>query len=186
MLTAIGVWWPANQNVSPKIAEGRTILTAKRAPDQPPMQRSAADEQVEAERHHAHRHRQPRGARHLARRQRGIGQRAIGDELALRNQDHAGDREHQHQRQAEQRIDRAVGNAVLHQEQHDRRVQDRALPLTRRADRDPEEPSGRPITAVETGCRYLIWWITIIKYNLKAPAGSAGPFQPTGIASLER
>src|SRR5438034_830474 len=54
--------------------------------------------------------------------------RAIGDEFALRDQDDAGDREHQHQRQAEQRIDRAIGDAVLDQEQHDRRVQDRALP----------------------------------------------------------
>jgi DNA-binding MarR family transcriptional regulator len=43
-----------------------------------------------------------------------------------------------------------------------------------RADRDPEGPSDRPITAVETGSRYLIWWITIIEYNLKALAVSAG------------
>ena len=115
----------------------------ERTSDQPEVQRPAADEQIEAKRHHAHRHRQPRGARHLAGRQRGVGQRAVGDELALRNQDHAGDGEHQHQRKAEQRIDRAVGNAVLHQEQHDRRVQDRALPLTRRADRVPKRTPAR-------------------------------------------
>jgi hypothetical protein len=30
------------------------------------------------------------------------------------------------------------------------------------------EGAADPITAVETGCRYLIWWITIINYNLKA------------------
>jgi hypothetical protein len=30
------------------------------------------------------------------------------------------------------------------------------------------EGAAGPITAVETGCRYLIWWITIINYNLKA------------------
>jgi hypothetical protein len=35
------------------------------------------------------------------------------------------------------------------------------------------------MTAVEKGCRYLVWWITIIKYNLKArPAGA-------GVSSLE-
>ncbi len=137
MLTAIGVWWPASQEVRARIAEGSDDIDRERAADQPQMQRSAAGEQVEAERHDAHRDRQPRGARHLAGRQRGIGQRAVGDELALRNQDHAGDGEHQHQREAEQRIDRAIGNAVLHQEQHDRRVQDRTLPLTRRAGRAP-------------------------------------------------
>ena len=95
------------------------------------------------------------------------GQRAIGDELALRNQDHAGDREDQHQRQPEQGIDRAVGDAVLQQEQHDRRVQDRALPLRRRAARGLRcrRP---PITQLKPRCRYLIWWITIINYNLKA------------------
>jgi hypothetical protein len=48
---------------------------------------------------------------------------------------------------------------------------------------------GRPITAVEKACPYLIWWITIIKYNLKARTGPAAPFQfilSTEIASLER
>jgi hypothetical protein len=36
-------------------------------------------------------------------------------------------------------------------------------------------PAGRPISAVEKACRYLIWWITIIKYNLKAGFGRAFP-----------
>ena len=66
-----------------------------------------------------------------------IPQRAIGDELALRNQDHARDGEHQHQREPEQRIDRTIGNAVLHQEQHDRRVQDSPAPPEHSAGRDP-------------------------------------------------
>jgi hypothetical protein len=96
--------------------------------DQAQVQRAAAGEHIEAERHRAHHHRELGCARHIARRQRGIGQRAEGDELALRNQDDAGDGEHQHQRKAEQCVDRAIGDAVLHQEQHDRRVQDRALP----------------------------------------------------------
>jgi hypothetical protein len=47
-------------------------------------------------------------------------------------------------------------------------------------------PPGRPISAVEKACRYLIWWITIIKYNLKAWQVLAGPSQPIGIASRER
>jgi hypothetical protein len=56
--------------------------------------------------------------------------------------------------------------------------------LTRQAARD--KPPDRPITAVEKCRRYLIWWITIIKYNLKARAALTGPFQPTGIADIER
>ena len=59
-----------------------------------------AGKQVEAEGHHAHRHRQSRGARHLAGCQHGVAQRPIGDEFALRDQDHAGDGKHQHQLQA--------------------------------------------------------------------------------------
>ena len=137
---------------------GSTMLTAERARDQPAVQRLAADKNIEAKRNHAHRHREPRGAGKLARRQRGIGQRAIGDELALRNQDHPRDGEHQHQRQAEQRIDRAIGDAVLHQEQHDRRVQGRTLPLKERRSKMPAgralwRPPGGPITAVEKACR---------------------------------
>ncbi|THD68190.1 MAG: hypothetical protein E7813_11165 [Bradyrhizobium sp.] len=41
-----------------------------------------------------------------------------------------------------------------------------------------EEPRDRPITAVEKRCRYLVWWITIIKYNLKARTAFAGFSQP--------
>ena len=107
---------------------GQADIDRERSPDEPGMQRSAAGEQVEAKCHDPHRQRQPDGARHLACRERGIGQRAVGDKFALRNQDYAGNGEDQHQRKAEQRIDRAVGNAVLDQEQHDRRVQGRALP----------------------------------------------------------
>jgi hypothetical protein len=28
--------------------------------------------------------------------------------------------------------------------------------------------AGDPMAAVEMGCGYLVWWITIINYNLKA------------------
>ena len=93
--------------------EGSTILTAKARAILRPVQRAPRGEQVEREGGRAHRDRELGGARHLARGQRGIGQRAIGDELALRDQDHARHREHQHQRQPQQRIDRAIGDAVL-------------------------------------------------------------------------
>ena len=68
-------------------------------------------------------------ARHAAGGERGVSERAIGDEFALRDQDHPGDGKYQYQRQPKQGIDRAVGNAVLQQEQQDRCVQDRTLPL---------------------------------------------------------
>ncbi|MFK4521453.1 hypothetical protein ABIF20_008818 [Bradyrhizobium japonicum] len=99
------------------------------AHDQAAVQRLARHEQVEHERADAQRQRELCRARHLARGQRGIGQRAVGDEFALGNEDDPRDGEHQHQRQAEQRIDRAIGDAVLYQEQHDGGIQDRTLPL---------------------------------------------------------
>ena len=71
---------------------------------------------------------EPDGARHLAGRQQRIGERAEGDELALRYEDDARDREDQHQRQAKQRVDRTVGDPVLKQKQKDRRIQDRRSP----------------------------------------------------------
>ncbi|MEY9695223.1 hypothetical protein ABH976_006369 [Bradyrhizobium ottawaense] len=106
------------------------------AHDQAAVQRLARDEQVEGESADAERQRELCRARHLARGQRGVGQCAVGDEFALGNEDDAGDGEHQHQRQAEQRIDRAIGDAVLHQEQHDGGIQDRTLPL-KITDRSP-------------------------------------------------
>ncbi len=67
---------------------------------------------------------QPEGRRQVAGGHRRGGERAIGDELALRNEDHAGDGEYQHQRDGQQRIDRAVGDAVLGQDQGDRAIHD--------------------------------------------------------------
>ena len=61
------------------------------------------------------------GAGRLAELQAGERQRAVGDELAGRHPDHARDGEDQHQRQREQRVDRAVGDAVLRQQREDRR-----------------------------------------------------------------
>ena len=124
MLTAIGVLGPASAISQGQDGGRQHDVEGKGAQDPLEPQRSPRVEQVEGKGDHAHRHREPRGARHLAGRQHGVAQRAIGDEFALRDQDDAGDGKHQHQRKPEQRIDRAIGNAVLQQEQHDRRVQD--------------------------------------------------------------
>ena len=68
-------------------------------------------------------HEQAGGAWHLAQVEHGQRQRPVGDELALRHQDDARHREHQHQRKRQQRVDRAVGDAVLQEEEEDRGVQ---------------------------------------------------------------
>ncbi|MDT4849431.1 hypothetical protein D3C72_1284310 [compost metagenome] len=53
----------------------------------------------------------------LAGLQGGHGQRAVGDELALGDQQDARDGEDQQDRQRQQRVDRAVGDAVLAEQQ---------------------------------------------------------------------
>jgi len=68
-----------------------------------------------------HRH-QPERARHLAELQHRDRERAVGDELALRDEDDPGDREHQDEREREQPVDGAVGDAVEHQDAGDRSV----------------------------------------------------------------
>ena len=60
-----------------------------------------------------HADQQPDRAGRLAELQARERQRAVGDELARRDQDDARDGEHQHQRERQQRVDRAVGDAVL-------------------------------------------------------------------------
>ena len=56
------------------------------------------------------------------------GERAIGDELSLRNEDHPGDGEHEHEREREQRIDGAVGDAVLAEDQCNLKIHGREPP----------------------------------------------------------
>jgi len=56
---------------------------------------------------------QPDRAGHFAGLQRGQGQRPEGDEFALRNEDDACDGEDENQREGEQRVNGAVGDAVL-------------------------------------------------------------------------
>ena len=46
-----------------------------------------------------------------------VGQRAVSDELALRDEHHAGDGEHQDEGQRQQGVDGAVDDAVLQQDQ---------------------------------------------------------------------
>jgi hypothetical protein len=48
------------------------------------------------------------------------GQGAEGEEFADGNEDHTGDREHQHQCQRQQHVDRPAGNAVLGQDGENR------------------------------------------------------------------
>ena len=49
-------------------------------------------------------------------------QRAPGDQFALRDENHPGHREQQHQRHAEQGVNRAIDDSVLQQEQNDGRA----------------------------------------------------------------
>src|SRR4029077_3096561 len=69
--------------------------------------------------------------------------------------------------ESEQGIDRAVGDAVLQQEQHDRRVQDGPLPPWPGRAVSKRRPPFLA-TPVESRRRYLICSITIIDHNLKA------------------
>ncbi len=98
------------------------------AHDFPGIECIAACDDVEAKRDDAHAERERRSARHLAGGERCVGQRAEGDEFALRDQDDARHREHKNEREAEQRIDRAACYSVLQQEQKNCTVQD--IPLT--------------------------------------------------------
>ncbi len=72
----------------------------------------------------AHAEREQGGARHLAGGERRVGQRTESDEFTLRDQDDAGHREDEDERETEQRIDRAARYSVLQQEQKNRAVQD--------------------------------------------------------------
>ena len=81
------------------------------------------ERQREARQHDEQSHR-PRHAAHV---QHGEREGAEGDELSLRHQDDARDSEDQNERQRQQRIDGAVGHAVLDEKEQDGGVQARAL-----------------------------------------------------------
>ena len=121
-------------------ARGNKVCQRKDRQRQQKIERDGADErpkaerpphrpQVEHERDRAHQNGEPDGARHLAGREQCIGERAKGDELTLRNEDNAGDREDQHEGKAQQRVDRPVGDPVLKQKKKDRGIQSRPLPV---------------------------------------------------------
>ncbi|MNS97308.1 hypothetical protein D3C72_1316340 [compost metagenome] len=67
----------------------------------------------------AHGQQQPAGLRRMPGLHRGQRERAVGNELPLRDEDDARHREHQHQGQCQQRVDRARGDAVLGQDGSD-------------------------------------------------------------------
>ena len=69
-----------------------------------------------------HSHQQADGAGRLAGLQARERERAVRDELAGGNPDHARDRKHEHQREREQRIDGTVGDAILHQQGEDLQI----------------------------------------------------------------
>ena len=85
----------------------------------PPGPFAHRDHRVEQRRDQAadHQHIDRAGqAAGLQQRQR---QRRIGNEFALRHENHAGDGEHQQQRQRQQGVDGAIGDAVLAEPERD-------------------------------------------------------------------
>ena len=85
-------------------------------------QRLALPDEVEREGAGRQDRQQPDRAGRLAGFERGEGQRAPGDEFALRDEDHPGHREEQDQRDAEQSVNRSIDDFVLQQEQNDGRA----------------------------------------------------------------
>ncbi len=82
---------------------------------------------VEQRRHCREAEQQPDRPRHPAELEQRERQRAEGDELALRDEDDARDREDEDDRERQQRIDGAVGDAVEQQDAGDRSVHAGAL-----------------------------------------------------------
>jgi hypothetical protein len=66
---------------------------------------------------------QPGRSWQLAQLQAGECKRAVGHKFALRDKYHPRHREYQHQGQGQQRVDRAIGQAVLDQKKGDLGVQ---------------------------------------------------------------
>jgi hypothetical protein len=87
---------------------------------------------VEHGRRGAQRQQQPDAARHRAELQHRQRQRAVGDELALRDEDDARDGEHEHERQREQRIDCTVGRTVEGEDAGNREVHGQCRPAASR------------------------------------------------------
>jgi hypothetical protein len=65
---------------------------------------------------------QPQRAGYLASLKAGQRQGTIGNKLSLWNEDYPSDGKHQHQRQRKQRIDCAIGNSILTQQQRNLQI----------------------------------------------------------------
>ena len=113
---------PASSATKAQTASGRPIWASACRSTIRQFRSGAAAPQLEQERRRAEYQQQAHGGGRAAAAQHRIGKRAIGDELALGNEDDPRHGEQQHEREAEQRIDRAVGQAVLKQECEYRRV----------------------------------------------------------------
>ena len=98
--------------------------------------------EVEQRRQRRQPEQQPDRPRHLAELQQRERQRAVGDELALRDEDDPRDREHEHRRQRQQRVDGAVGDAVEEQDAGggEVHVRGRSTPRGRRDGRGGARP----------------------------------------------
>src|SRR5947209_913481 len=88
-----------------------------------PMPDDAGDRGKKSERNE-----EPESRRHAARFESGNRQSRKRDEFALRYEDHARDGKHKHERDRNERINRAVDHRILDEEQNDRRIQDDQAP----------------------------------------------------------
>src|SRR5215208_2554023 len=96
------------------------------------------------QRGHSQRQQQPQHARHPAAMQRGHRERRERNQFALRNEDDARYRKHQHQCQPHQAIHGAIDDAVLHQQQGDLKIHDQ---YRLRAFKRPRIEGGAPTRA---------------------------------------
>ena len=104
---------------SPNSASGYTTLQASIDGYGSPAPLARRDDQFRARHQAACNHQQDHRSGQPARLQRHQRQRAVRNELTLRDEDHTRHGEREHQREREQRIDRTVGDAVLCQQQRD-------------------------------------------------------------------
>ena len=112
-----------HQPAAPAIASGTPVHSSRRARQAAPARRARAARTTSiAPATTAIPTSSPTIPGRLAELQAGERQRAVGDELARRHPDDARDREHQHQREREQRVDGAVGDAILREQRGDREV----------------------------------------------------------------
>ncbi|MEN9478216.1 MAG: hypothetical protein RLZZ300_2357 [Pseudomonadota bacterium] len=108
---------------------------------------------------------QPDCTGHLASLQRSQGQRAESDEFALRNEDDAGDGEDEDQREGEQRIDGAVGDAILAEKEKNLEVH-----ATLKNGRAVSNPPQRRQDAKKTQRQVFFLWFSWQNLGALAPS----------------